>query len=308
MLNKRIQAAQITVLGADVAELELADLTLDQVRSTRIRKNDPIFRAAFALMELEFHPDALDPRSRLALWLRDTENGCHPFPFLNTAALLNVGGTDRVVGVFDGNLMPLKDWSRMNPESWTMPNQDRRESIFVVGRQATSQFLRGRIKGIGTKLFQFSVAQAREQAQSLGQTLKYIVLESEPESVGFWNKMGFRAVAGASYVQPPLEFDSRTGLPVKQVREEVLMFLPTNADAGGHMPREDFLNSTATIYTNWSLHPFRQEVEEQLASIRRKEAALVRARQQAEALVLGDIMNQVADKLPSGELELVQPE
>lgn len=283
----------------DPAFERLIPASIEEVRYARVHKADAAFRAGFALEEQEFAGDALDPRSRLALWLKQTMEGTHEFPFLNTVAVLK-GKDDYVVGVFDGNLMEVRDWSRLDPVTLKAPALSSKDCIFVVGRQATSKYIRGKVRGIGSGLFAFSVGVAAEQAKSLGKTLKYVVLESEPESVGFWAKQGFRAPANTTYLQPPLEFDLSTGNPRKGTRPEVLMFLPVGKSCPD-LPREEFINIVATIYTYWSIHPFVQEVREKLDLLRRQEERLIRAQARAERAVLHDLMARIQQATPKGK-------
>lgn len=277
----------------------LTQKSIEDVKYSRILKADSKFRAGFALEQQEFAEDALDPQSRLALWLKETADGTHEFPFLNTVATLK-GKDDYVVGVFDGNLMEVRDWNRVDPLSLKAPALPTNECIFVVGRQATSRYIRDKVRGIGSRLFTFSVEAAAQQAKSLGKTLKYMVLESEPESVGFWLKQGFRAPSNTTYLQPPLEFDPATGNPLKGTRPEVLMFLPVNTDIT-YLPRQDFINAVATIYTYWSVHPFAQEIKEKLNLLRQKEEQLIRAQAMAERAVLQDLMAQIQMATPDEE-------
>ncbi|HEY0076280.1 MAG TPA: hypothetical protein VGB77_19430 [Abditibacteriaceae bacterium] len=258
---------------------------------------------AFSLLEAEFDEEVLDPKERLETWLLETKNGTHDFPFLWVVGYIEYQGEEYLLGTLDGNLMPLVDWA-LHDELFHAPLMDDGSCIFTIGRQVTATVVRQeKVRGVGTGLFHFGVDAAHRQAQAQGRHISYFVLESEERSKVFWQKLGFLWPEGTVYWQPPLEFDEATGKPLRPAVKETLMFRPAKINGSSPPTITPALlrDTIATIYTYWSMHPFREMISQ-------KQEKLHDALRVAEKSVMRDLLNECESHLPATEgIRLISP-
>ena len=248
---------------------------------------------SYQLLTQEFSADLLDPHERYVNWLDLNRQGKHKFPFLLIAAFIRHNEKALVVGVLEGNIMPIADYLQHATPHYPVPFLQDGSYVFAVGHQVTSALLRSNnIKGVGTRLWNQGILSAKMWVQERGGVLRYAVLESVDASIGFWNRVGFRWPKGAPYCQPPLEFDD-DGRPLYDSVEELLMFNPVEPTSST-VSRDLVLNVVATLYLNWSLDAYRDTLEP---------AAMKRA----EDFVMGELFSRIVDTTPmQNEFDLVR--
>ncbi len=268
-----------------VTEENFEDLMLRSVGDVEYRvvdKADVWLDVSFRLLQSEFDISVLDPHERYVEWLELNQQKQNPFPFLMVAAYLRSGESAIVVGVISGNIMKIEEYAGPNPDGSTPL------FMFAIGHQVTSKFLRGRaLPGLGTKLWKGAIEEASDWINKLGGKFAYSMLEAETDSLGFWNKMGYRWTQGVRYWQPPLEFDSEGNYIYPEV-PEILMLKPLDDMEQESISKTLLKNIIATVYLNWSLHKYREVLEPA-------------AMKHAEQYVMEDLFNRVCQKMPSAD-------
>lgn len=265
----------------------LKGLSAEDLAFKVITDNDEWLATAYRLLADQFEIDVLDPFERYVEWLDQNRKGINKFPYLLVAAYLNMGENPLMVGVISGNIMKIEEHAGTDLPAPKPP------FIFAIGHQVTSQALRSAgVKGVGTKLWKFAIAAARESINKLGGSFQYSFLEAESDSVGFWTKMGYRWPKGVDYWQPPLEFDD-TGQHLHLEVPEILLLKPIEA-ADTHAIRAMLLkNLIATVYYNWALDKYKTSLTPD-------------AFKKAEDYVMGEVFGRLCQKIPeNGSVELI---
>jgi GNAT superfamily N-acetyltransferase len=165
---------------------------------------------------------------------------------------------------------------------------DGKRAVYMVGYMNTDPV--HQLKGLARKLFQLAVEQAQIDAKAGGRRLAAISAEATSSSEAFWNSVGLnRVYVGAGvkvdeyselpYVQPALDFDTSTGLPVEGAGEAaehlMLGFVENEADKElvslvvdaiyrwSHLwPAEDFESMEAHQANVGYVSKFKQEFDE----------------------------------------------
>jgi len=244
-----------------------------------VTEPDAWLDATYGLLRRHFADDVVEPKERFVKWLDQNRRGVHPFPFVLLAAYLAQGGRARVIGALAGNLMRLVE---SRPES---AKPAPATYFFAVGNQLTDPLAkRAGIKGVGTRLWRRSITEARSITRKLGGHLDYSFLEAETDSLGFWERMGYRWPRGVTYWQPPLEFDARGKFLHPEV-PEIAMFKPLGSSPRRTIGKQLVHDVIATIFLNWALHPYRATLSP---------AAMKRA----EGYVMGTLMGRVDSLMP----------
>ena len=238
----------------NLTETDLSVLARRTIKDLRFKvvKESEWLLAAYKLLISEFNVEVMDPYQRYVEWLEWNRRHCHPFPYLLIAVYLQEGAVAYLAGVISGNIMPVQEYAG------PLPSTARRLFIFAIGHQVTSRLLRqAGWKGVGTRVWQFGVKEARRRIRRRGGAFCYSLLEAEKRSLGFYCRLGYRWPQGVPYWQPPLEFDEN-GRYLHQEVPETLLLRPMDGAAGEAVSRTLLQNIIATAYLNWSLHKYRK--------------------------------------------------
>ena len=239
---------------------------------------DSWLTVCYELLEQHFGREVLDPIERYAAWLEMNRRGTHPFPFLLIAAYLQADERALVVGVISGNVMRIE---RSHPR----PGQAASSShIFAIGNQLTLPLVRQAGFRVGTRLWHRTIAEAKAVTRKLKGRLAYSFLEAENDSVGFWDRLGYRWPQAVTYWQPPLEFDKHGDFILPEV-PEIAMLKPLDVRDKRFIDRRLMHDIVATIYLNWALSRYRDVLSEE--SMKR-----------AESYVMGSLLGRVDARMP----------
>jgi hypothetical protein len=266
----------------------LRKLLAGDLHVRQVHESDAWLCAAYEILAAQFDSRELDPLERYVEWLQLHRDGKHPFPPLMLTAYFQESGCAYLAGVISGNLMPVL--AHVNP----LPSLARPPFIYAVGHQVTSSAVRRYgFKGVGRTLWQASIEVARGVAEDSGGSLLYSVLESQPDSTGYWTKLGYLWPKGVTYWQPPLSFDP-DGFPTSPEVPEVLMVRPdSSAVSKTHIDKQFLENIISCLYHNWSLHKYRGVLRDD--AIRR-----------AEDYVMATVFGRVCRSMPEPHtLELI---
>jgi hypothetical protein len=260
-----------------------ADLASDcakRVECRVVERPDAWLKAAYRLLAGEFSSNVLVPLEQYAKCLEDDLNDARPTSLVIVAAFIRDRHRAWIVGVTSGELMLLKSPGCVDSPPGELPFY-----VYAIGHQTTSSVVRGRgVKGIGRRLWEAAGEEARARAERLGGALRYTVLEAQANSIGFWDRMGYRWPRGVRYWQPPLQFD-RNGHYLYREVPETLMVKPLEGVAEGSIGRELLKSIVAAIYENWSLRVWRGELEPE-------------AMARAEQYVMGTVFGRVCELMP----------
>lgn len=219
--------------------------SVEEVEYRLIVAPDEWLDASYQLLSSEFDAEVLDPYERYVEWLELNRQKKHHFPFLMVAAYLRDGVKATVVGVISGNIMRIEEYAGANPNDFAPI------FMYAIGHQVTSKILRGRaLRGLGTNLWKAAMKHAKDWITELGGKYAYSMLESEPESVGFWHKMGYRWTQDVPYWQPPLEFYPNGDFIHAEV-PETLMLCPLDEMNKEAISKTLLKNIIATVFLNW---------------------------------------------------------
>jgi GNAT superfamily N-acetyltransferase len=229
---------------------------------------------------------------RYAEWLEMNRLGVHPFPFVLMAAYLEGGGRALVAGVMSANVMRIERSGQPEVEP-AAPSL-----LFAIGNQLTAPLVRSAgIKGVGTRLWRRAIAEAKAIARGLNGRLAYSFLESEDDSAGFWDRLGYRWPKDVSYWQPPLEFDGNGDFVNPEVRE-IAMLKPLEVQDRRGIERGLLHDVIATVYLNWALARYRGVLSAE-------------AMNRAESYVMGWLLGRVDSLMPRAPriplVRIVQP-
>jgi hypothetical protein len=262
---------------SDVPLLRAAPV--EELRFKVVAEPDSWLTVCYDLLSSQFGPEVLDPLPSYADGLVMDRLGSHPFPFLLMAAYFEDSGKARVAGVVSGSVM------RIERRGAKRGGRAAPEFFFAIGNQATSPVLRSAgIKGVGTRLWRRAVAQAGSIAKGLHGRLAYSFLEAENDSVGFWDRMGYRWPKDVSYWQPPLEWDENGDFLHPEV-PEIPMLKPLGVADKRAIDRRLLYDIIATVYRNWALAGHREVLSAE-------------AMQRAEAYVMGSLLGRVDTRMP----------
>jgi hypothetical protein len=268
----------------------LTDADLDWLRQSRgelgrrlqyklVVQSDQWLDTSYEFLRRHFGREVLDPPERFRDWLDMNRRGVHPFPFILQTAYVVRERRAWVLGVIAGNLM------RVEPSRPDAAKSALRAYVFAIGNQLTEPLARAAgVKGVGTRLWRRAVAEARSITAGLGGRLEYSFLEAENDSVGFWDRMGYRWPRGVTYWQPPLEFDEQ-GQYVHPEVPEIAMFKPLDVSARRTIGREVIQDVFASVWENWVLHEYRATLSPQ-------------AMERAERYVMGTLLDRVESLMP----------
>ena len=262
-------------------ERDLAGLHLrpDELRFKVVADPDSWLQTCYDFLRSHFGPEVLDPLQRYVDWLEMNRLGSHPFPFLLMAAYLEDGDRARVVGVISGNVMRIEQ-SRSKEVKSTPPS-----FIFAIGHQLTAPVVRSAgIKGVGTRLWNRAIAEAKAITRRFKGRLAYSFLEAENDSVGFWDRLGYRWPQAVTYWQPPLEFDENGGFVHPEV-PEIAMLKPVEVQDKRTIERHLLYDVIATVYLNWALSKYRDVLSQE-------------AMKRAESYVMGSLLGRVDSHMP----------
>lgn len=262
---------------ADDALCDLGSLRLEDMRTVRVADVGPALECGYELFTRVFPRAVMDPLDVYKDGLQNWAPTCRELIPCFAAACFDVDGDEILAGFLSANVMVIEHRTR--------------SAVLALGNMATSPRLKAAgLKGVGSALLGFAIQVAREETRRDGVALAYAVAEAEPDSLGFWRKMGFLWPRGCQYLQPPLEFLA-DGSPLCAEVPETLLLAPIDG------PRDrigsgQLLAIIRAIYEHWSLGYWRSRLAP--AAMRR-----------AEDYVMTTVLGRVQATLPSGELALV---
>jgi hypothetical protein len=210
-----------------------------------------IFEQSYDLLMNTLDPDVVDEKEAFIDFLGNSvsEQG----QYVLMSRLSNVAGDHRygpdgnliqfgyapgtttinVAGVVSGNYLVLENHPGL--------------AIGGLGQAASRKAMRG--QGHGKQVVDAFEAKLQSIASERGETLALIVLEAESSARDFWARRGYRWPQGSQYMQPPISFDSATGLPNFEAVPELLMVKlvqPANT-----IERNFLIDVVRTLYNNW---------------------------------------------------------
>lgn len=214
------------------------------------------FEQSYELMRITFTPDVLDPRSAYVENMRDRAEP--PKNSVMVGRFWRVSGrqtytpegqlshfefdpmtsTESIAAVIMGGYISLKE------------RADRPIGMGAISYLATRPALR-QGRGHGTALSEALEAAMHRCAERNGEKLQYIVLESEARARPFWAKKGYRYPRNSRYIQPPLEYDPRTGEPIRNPAPEAFMVKFMDGTQPECIDREELVMLVRTIYERW---------------------------------------------------------
>jgi deoxyhypusine synthase len=265
----------------------LKDGGLDLPRTVRaadlrfkvLAEPDSWLQVCYDFLSFHFGREVLDPVQRYADWLEMNRLGAHPFPFVMIAAYLADGERALVVGVISGNVMRIKRSRTPDVKSASA------SFIFSIGHQLTAPAVRSAgIKGVGTRLWRRAIGEAQAITKRLKGRLVYSFLEAENDSVGFWDRLGYRWPQAVTYWQPPLEFDDNGDFVHPEV-PEIAMLKPIEVRDKRTIERHLLYDIIATVYLDWALARYRNVLSED-------------AMKRAESYVMGSLLGRVDSRMP----------
>lgn len=112
----------------------------------------------------------------------------------------------------------------LRPEAGGKPNE---VAVFGGYSLTAEQY---RQKGIGSELVSRLMREDIEKAKNKGQEIKCLVVEGKESSEPFWNYVGLKRAyyedaegnwQEAPYIQPPIQWDEKTGKPLDPETEEI---------------------------------------------------------------------------------------
>ncbi|MAS38255.1 MAG: hypothetical protein CL610_29935 [Anaerolineaceae bacterium] len=216
---------------------------------------DDRFEQAYALLEHTFTPDVLDPRRNFVDYLRDLTgppddfvilgrfwraSGRHtytPAGELAQFAFDPLVSTESIAAVIVGEYISLAAYTGQPV------------GLGGISYLATRPALR-RGQGHGTALTDALETAMRTCAAHNGETLSYMVLESESRARHYWAKKGYRYPRDSRYVQPPLAYDPQTGVPILNPAPETFMLKFMDAATPPAIDRDELLLLVRAIYEN----------------------------------------------------------
>ena len=259
-----------------------------------VTHNDMHLDQAYGLLEATFTPDVLRPR-------RDYRSGYSHPQTPRTSAMISrrwhvagaqkydtsgqliyfnpdpLSATSGVAGVVTGGCMNLADAGRPT------------ECIGTISYLAVRPALRR--KGHGKSLLDTLEAELKAVAAEQGWQMRLIVLEAEDRATEFWSSCNFLWPEQSQYLQPSIQFDTKSGQPLFSAMPETLMLRLLEPSFSECIERALLLDVVRTIYTRWYV-PRSGPPE-----------AIAHARENIE-----NLFEQFSTSLPSGDLiPLVRP-
>jgi deoxyhypusine synthase len=251
----------------------------DELKFKVVADPDSWLQTCYDFLRSHFGPETLDPLQRYVDWLEMNRLGSHPFPFLLMAAYLEDGESARIVGAISGNVMRIEESVPKGAHSSPPP------FIFAIGHQLTAPAVRNAgIKGVGTRLWRRAIGEAKAIARARHGRLAYSFLEAENDSVGFWDRLGYRWPQAVTYWQPPLEFDENGDFVHPEV-PEIALLKPLEVRSKRAIERRLLHDIVATVYVNWALSRYRGVLSPE-------------AMKRAESYVLGSLLGRVDSRMP----------
>jgi deoxyhypusine synthase len=250
----------------------------DELQFKVVTDPDSWLQICYDFLRSHFGPEVLDPLQRYVDWLEMNRLGKHPFPFLLMAAYLEDGRAARVMAVISGNVMRIEESGRKGGAKSP-------RFMFAIGHQLTAPCVRkAGIKGVGTRLWHRAIAEAKAITKGLKGRLAYSFLEAENDSVGFWDRLGYRWPQAVTYWQPPLEFDENGNFVHPEV-PEIALLKPLEIQQTGTIDRRLLRDIVATVYLNWALARYRDCLSPE-------------AMKRAESYVMGSLLGRVDSRMP----------
>ncbi len=148
--------------------------------------------------------------------------------------------TEQIASVISGTYMTL------------LPPASPALGIGAIGHLATREHLR-RTGGHGGTLVATFEREVEAIAAARGETTSLLVLEAEPDAMGFWARQGYRWPVGSRYAQPPLDFDPATGERRHDEVPELLMVKNPHDPAATSVDAQLLRHTVRTLYENWCL-------------------------------------------------------
>jgi ribosomal protein S18 acetylase RimI-like enzyme len=163
----------------------------------------------------------------------------------------------------------------------------------AIGNIATSPALRDiGLRGVGNALWHAAIAFGESEATTQQGVLAYSVAEAEPESLGFWKKLGYLYPHGVDYWQPPLEF-RENGEKVRDEVKETLLIRPLTGQSHDSVDAHVLRQMILAIYRNWCIETNRPRLSKV-------------ALDNAERYVMKKVFTEVNKTIPqNGKIRLV---
>jgi hypothetical protein len=257
-------------------------MNIGQLEYQLVTKPNDWLEVAYDVLRHSFDETTLDPLDRYVEWLQLMSRGEHPFPFLLIVAYIRYGVQANVVGVISGNIMKIVQYDGSDEQSgndWY---------IYAIGHQVTEPAAKQiPMRGIGTRLSTVAVETASQWIKDRKGKFLCSVLEAEPDSIGFWTKVGYRWPEAVRYWQPPLQFHPDGQYIFPEV-PTILLLKPIEAQNHDAIRTVQLKNIIATIFLNWSLHKYRKVLSSN-------------AMHRAETYVMGQLYKRIVNTIPEGE-------
>jgi hypothetical protein len=218
---------------------------------------DALFEQAYELERITFNPAVLSPREKYVHRYRQLAVSGKPRPYIMLCRAFRVAGAhryDTAGHLIQFNFDPLAavegpvcatSATYIDMSSVGRPS----DGIIGIGHLATREYFRrkGHARAVIEQLEQESVTLAAQ----MGQQLRLILLESEPDARSFWASCGYRYPLGSRYYQPPIDFDPDTGYPLFEEVPELLMVKVIESPKKHTVDRVLMLDSVKALYQRW---------------------------------------------------------
>jgi len=209
--------------------------TSEQLAFKIVTDDGAWLRAAYEVLQSCLDPKGLEPFAQLQQALQASQQGTSP-RLLIAAAFVTHGDRAHVVGAVSGTVTPIANLAA-EPAPF----------VAALRHQATAAAARTRgVKGVGRRLWQFWLDEAHRLAREQGGAIPYSVLEADVDSVGFWDRLGYRWPQGVRYWQPPAQFNA-SGDYVNPEAPAILMARPASP-ADDRMARGTLERIIETLY------------------------------------------------------------
>jgi hypothetical protein len=254
---------------------------VDGLTLRRLVEPGPLLGVCHRLLLRVFDSAVVDPIETYESLLSPSGLRSDGFPPLGLACTLERQGELIVFGFVSASVMWIDKASG--------------QAQLAIGNVATSPRAKAMgVRGIGSMLWHAAAELGKFETSQRNGQLIYSVAEAEPESLGFWQKMGYLRPQGVRYLQPPLAFDDE-GRPIEHEVPETFVIRPLGEVASHQIGAAVVRNMILAIYRNWCIEPSRTRLSPSAMTA-------------VESYVLSQVFPRVDATIPKdGFIQLVAP-